>query len=279
VSNVFDVIRKSGTFDFDFGEIPDTQEIKEDRPAAADFVLDAPLMHRSARMVELRVSTATPIFPFEETESPAAEQYRIIRTKILHHPKSPKVLAVSSASSGDGKTVSSINIAAALALKQDTRTLLIDADLRRRSVAGMLGITSSPGLSEVLCNLSDLDTALVQAEQFPNLSILTAGDVQASPAEMLDLNRLRSLLEQAKQRFEYIILDATPVVAVADYELVQMACDGVIVIARPGNTDRTACINLLRTVPKEKLIGVVLNCVQDWWLWKTPRYSYSNKKP
>ncbi len=279
MSNVFDVLRKSGAFDF--GDVPEIQEIERKQPTVPKLFLEGPILLPSVatRVVPLRVSTTTPIFPFEEAESAAAEQYRIIRTKIIHHPRSPKVLAISSASSGDGKTVSSINIAAALALKQDTKVLLIDADLRRRNVAGMLGIASSPGLSEVLCGGYDIESALVQAEQFPNLSILTAGDVQASPAELLDSDHLRALLQSMRQRFQYIILDATPVAAVADYELVQVACDGVIAIARPGHTDRSTCMNLLRTVPKEKLIGVVLNCVEDWWLWKTPQYGYSSKKP
>jgi len=279
VSNVFDVIRKSGAFDF--GEFPETQEVGRELPAVAKLVLEAPVLlpTTASRVLPLRVSTTTPIFPFEDANSVAAEQYRIVRTKILHHPRSPKVIAISSASSGDGKTVTSINIAAALALKQGIKVLLIDADLRRRSVAEMLGIAISPGLSEVLCGLSSIESALVQAEQFPNLSILTAGEVQASPVELLDSDHLRVLLNQMRQQFHYIILDATPVAAVADYELLQMACDGIIAIARPGHTDRSTCMNLFRTVPKEKLIGVVLNCVEDWWLWRTPQYGYSSKKP
>lgn len=277
MSNVFDVIRKSGTFDF--GEISDSENTAEEL-ASPMLILEAPSVLESpaCRIEHLRVSTLTPIFPFEDEESLAAEQYRIIRTKILHHPRSPRILAVSSASSGDGKTVSSINIAASLALKQDLQILLIDTDLRRRSVAEVLGISSSPGLSEVLCGAASLDSALVQTEQFPNLSILTAGDVQASPAELLDSDQLPILMQQVRQRFDYIIMDATPVAAIADYELIQMVCDGVIVIARPGHTDRNMCSTLLRTVPKEKLLGVVLNCVEDWWLWKTAQYGYYKTK-
>lgn len=279
MSNLFDVLKRSGTFDL--GEAPGSQEVLRNEPvAAAKLVLDKPVVLPSpaARVVPLRVSTTTPIFPFEEVESVAAEQYRIVRTKILHHPRTPKVLAVSSASSGDGKTVSSINIAAALALKQDIKVVLVDADLRRRNVAEMLGVVNAPGLSEVLCGLSDLESALVQAEQFPNLSILTAGDLQASPAELLDSEALRKLLDRIRQQFDYVVLDATPVAAVADYELIQLACDGVIAIVRPEHTDRATCLKMLQTVPKEKLIGVVLNCVEDWWLWKTPQYGYSSKK-
>src|SRR5690348_8049622 len=102
-------------------------------PAAAPIVATVaaePQVHAAPaeiRRVDLQVSAFTPVFPFEDEHSHAAEQYRLIRTKILHHPRAPKTLVVSSGSSGDGKTITAINLAASLALKSSTSVLLIDA--------------------------------------------------------------------------------------------------------------------------------------------------------
>jgi Mrp family chromosome partitioning ATPase len=71
-----------------------------------------------------------------------------------------------------------------------------------------------------------------------------------------------------------VIVDATPVAAVADYALVQAACDGVVMVVRQDHTERTPLNNAFRVVPKDKLLGVVLNCVENWFLWKTHGHGY-----
>ncbi|HUQ93581.1 MAG TPA: CpsD/CapB family tyrosine-protein kinase [Bryobacteraceae bacterium] len=227
-----------------------------------------------ARSATLRISALAPIFPFDQQHSAASEQYRIIRTKILHHPNKPRVLVVSSPRSGDGKTITSINLAASLALKPDLSVLLVDADLRRSSVGDLLGIPPGPGLTDLLAGHIAFDEALVRVEQFPNLWVLTGGTRVNNPAELLDSPNWRAVLDHIKSSFDYTILDATPVAAVADYELVQHACDGVLLVARPDHTDRQACAKALATVPKQKLIGAVLNCVEDWFLFNTHGYGY-----
>src|SRR5258708_3621995 len=101
-------------------------------PAAAERVVEAVPQERkppAPRVAALQVSALAPVFPFEDLHSLAAEQYRMIRTKVLHHPRQPRAIVVTSPTSGDGKTVTAINLAAVLALKKDTRGLLVDADL------------------------------------------------------------------------------------------------------------------------------------------------------
>ena len=92
--------------------------------------------------------------------------------------------------------------------------------------------------------------------------------------EFLDSARWRSLVQQMRSRFTNIIFDAPPVESVADYELLQLVCDGVVLVLRPDHSDRRACIDAFNAVPKEKLLGVVLNGVEDCWFWKTPFYGY-----
>lgn len=280
MSKIFDVIKKTDLLDL---EDISTRSVRlEEVPAADRNRRDEPLRNfcppeLPSRVVPLRLSALDPIFPFEEEHSTAAEQYRIIRTRILHHPKKPKILVITSASSGDGKTVTSINLAAALALKRDGPILLIDADLRRPKVAEMLGLPPLPGLSDVLSGRATLDDALVRTKELPNLWILAAGDGMENPAELLDSQRWRSLIDEVRGRFSYVVLDATPVAAVTDYELVQIVSDGVIVVARPDHTERKHCLQAITTVPKEKLLGLVLNCVENWFLWKASTYGYYKK--
>lgn len=222
--------------------------------------------------VSLKVSALSPIFPFTEESRAAAEQYRIIRTKVLHHARHPKVIVVSSSDSGDGKTISSINIASSFALKRDVRIALVDADMRRPQIAKLLGIAESPGLAEVLAGVASLEDAAVTPDEFPNLCILPAGSPSAAQAELLDSPHWRALIEKLRKTFDHVICDAPPMDTVADYDLVQQVSDGVILIARPDHSRRTPCMEALRSVPQEKLIGVVLNCVEDWLFSRTCRY-------
>lgn len=230
-------------------------------------------------VVSLRVSALTPVFPFfEESQSAAAEQYRIIRTKILHSPKRPRFVVVSSPSSGDGKTITSINIAASLSLKENTSVLLVDADLRRPMVAELLGIPNAPGIADVLAGQATLDSAMVHVHEFPNLSILPAGDAHQRATELLHSQRWPGIIEQFRTKFDVVIMDATPVAVVADYELLQHVAEGVIIVVRPDHSDRKACFTALQSVPKEKFIGIVLNCVENWLLSKSYDYGYYGKK-
>jgi protein-tyrosine kinase len=281
MSRIFDVVKKDNIIDF--GEIyqPEAddlngtqQRVKE--PARVGHPTTS--SKNGNRVVRLAASVLAPIFPFDGTHQAAAEQYRIIRTKIWQGDRKPQVVLVSSASSGDGKTVTSINIAASLALKEESRVLLVDGDLRHPRVSEALGIPLGRGLSEVLAGTISLESALVEAEQFPNLFILPAGNPDGSAAELLDCPRGPGLIEEIRSRFGNVIVDAPPIATVADYELLQLVCDGVVVVGRPDHSDRRAFFNALETVPKEKLLGVVLNCVEEWWLWRTPAYGYYGKQ-
>jgi capsular exopolysaccharide synthesis family protein len=224
------------------------------------------------RVLPIRLSADSPLIPFEKGQASAGEQYRIIRTKIVQHPISPRVMAVSSADPGDGKTVSSINAAAALALKSEVNVLLADADLRRGQIANLLGLPQAPGLTEVLMGTCSLEQAVIQVEQYPNLYVLTTGNRLANPTELLDSPQWRALAKEFRKQFDYSILDTPPIGRVADYDLIQAVSDGVLLVARPDYTNRSRCLNALETIPPGKLIGVILNCVEDWFLGKSSSY-------
>jgi capsular exopolysaccharide synthesis family protein len=218
------------------------------------------------RTLSLQVQSHAPILIFDQPKSRAGEQYRILRTKILHHPTNPRLLLVSSPGPGDGKTVTAINLAGALSLKAESKVLLIDSDFRRSNVHRGLGLPNTVGLSDVLAGTASVEDAVIRTQQYPNLFVMTAGTGKRNPSELLDSAVWRALVERLRKEFQYIILDSPPIAAVADYLLLQEACDGVLVVVRPDHTNRKMCKSTLETVPAEKMMGVVMNCVEEWIL-------------
>jgi capsular exopolysaccharide synthesis family protein len=216
------------------------------------------------RTVRLDFDAIAPLFPFRGGEFGASEQYRIARTKLLHHPLQPKMILVSSPCQGDGKTLTAINMAGALSLKPDVNVILIDADLRRASVASSLKIPEEPGLADVLSGRCELEQAIVRVEQFPNLYLLPAGNVNRNPAELWDSAKWQQIATKLRMTFRFCIMDGVPIAAVADYDLVQSVAEGVLMVIRPDHTNRTLCMRALEIIPKEKQLGVILNCVENW---------------
>ena len=104
----------------------------------------------------------------------------------------------------------------------------------------------------------------MHAQDFPNLFVLSAGAAVDNPVELLDSAAWQGLCVKLRGLFRYVILDSPPVGAVADYDLIQAVCDGVIVVVRPDHTDRRLCQKALDNIPKAKFLGVLLNCVPDW---------------
>ncbi len=281
MGKIFEALDKTGLA----GEI--LQDLGEPNDAATDTGVTpaAPVLPKVAtssenttaskaaqyRVVSLHVNGRSPVLPFEEA-SQASEQYRILRTKILQHPRYPRTILVSSALPRDGKSITALNLAGALSLKEDSRVLLIDADFRHPSIWRQLGVDEKPGFAEVIEGTNRLEDAIIQTKEYPNLFVLPAGKPEANPSELLDSDYFNALFGRLKHMFKYLIIDSPPIAAVADYDLLMAVCDGVIVVIRPDHTSRQACKQALESVPKEKSLGVVMNCVPEWFLGKSYGY-------
>jgi protein-tyrosine kinase len=226
------------------------------------------------RTLPVRILMDAPVFPFQAGHSREGEQYRIARTKIIQHPGQPRLIVISSPGSGDGKTVTAINLAGALALKNDAQVMLVEGDMRRPSMASLLGLPAQPGLSEYLAGNCSLDEVITRIEQFPNLCFVPAGRNAANPTELLDSPRWSTACDEFRERSRFVIFDAPPMGTVADYDLIEANCDGVILVVRPDITDRKQCLDSLASMSKGKLIGVLMNCVSDWFLSRTKGYDY-----
>jgi len=282
MSRIFEALRKT---EGQLGEVAKAVLADEALPARAAHpaaapespstpVEDPPAVPGDVRSETIELRPDSPMLPFDGSDERAAEQYRIIRTKIQNHPSHPRVLLVSSPMPGDGKTISAVNLAASLSLQEDLRVLLLDCDFRRSTATSLLGLTGTPGLVQVLRNEASVESSLVRIAQFPNLYVLPPGAAWAGAAELLATARWQSLLETFRSEFGFVVIDAPPVGTVAEYELLQLACDGIILVARQDHTNRQLWRRALETVPKTKHLGVILNCAEPWFLWKTHSYYY-----
>lgn len=192
-----------------------------------------------------------------------AEQYRALRHLIEQLSKTAdlSVVAVSSPATGDGKTTTVINLAGALAQSPEARVLLIDADLRRSSVADQLGLgdRGSPGLVDVVLDPTlGLDDVVRPCEPF-NFSVVTAGRHSSAHYELLKSPRLGDLLQEARGRYHHILLDTPPLVAFPDCRVIGRWVDGFLVVVSAHRTPRKLVEEALNVVDSAKLVGLVFN--------------------
>ena len=195
-----------------------------------------------------------------------AEQYRALRHVIEHQRAATglTVVAVTSPAVGDGKTTTAINLAGALAQAQGGRVLLVDADLRRPSIAEHLGLAGPhrpdlPGLVDALVGGPVRFEEIGQTYEEFNLTVVTAGGVPHAPYEVLQSPRFAAILEDARQRYDYVILDTPPLVAVPDSRVIMKAVDGVLLVVSAHQTPRRLLEEALGLVDPAKLLGLVFN--------------------
>jgi len=196
-----------------------------------------------------------------------AEQYRALRHVVeqRHKNQNLSVIAVSSPGVGDGKTTTSINLAGALAQGAENSVLLVEADLRRPSIGSMLGFNGSRtlGLVDAILDPSLTLESIVQARPPFNLSVVLAGQVPASPYEVLKSPRLGALLDEARAQYDFIVMDTPPLALVQDCRVVARWVDGVVVVVAAHQTPRTLLENALDVVDPTKLVGIVFNGFDD----------------
>lgn len=211
---------------------------------------------RPGRMEERLVALRDP-HSFE------AEQYRALRHLLeqMHKSGAGSVIAVSSPGPGDGKTVTAINLAASLAEAPEARVLLVDADLRRSSVTGYLGLgdAAGPGLVGAITQPRLALAELVRRSATFGFALLPAGRCLAIPYDVLNAPRLGELLEEARQRYDYVVLDTPPVVPVPDCRVITRWVDGVLIVVAAHTTSRKLVEETLELIDPDKVIGLVFN--------------------
>lgn len=175
---------------------------------------------------------------FEGNSSSAAESFRKLRTNLqfVNVDNPPRVIVVTSASPGEGKSTTAINIALALA-EAEHKVVLVDGDLRRPSIHKCLELAGSAGFSTVLSGAATLPEVL-QETKFPNLTVLASGACPSNPSELLGSRAAKNVLNELRQRFDFIIVDSSPLLAVTDGSILSANSDGALVTCRYGRTKR-----------------------------------------
>lgn len=204
------------------------------------------------------------LVPALAPDSPVAEQYRGLRTRIAQgeNGRQYRALIVTSPGTGDGKTITALNLALTMAQEFHRRVLLVDADLRKGRLHQLLGLPASPGLSEVLAGEATLEEALVSIPAF-HLTVLPAGGPTGLPVEMLGSSEMRRTLDLLRTQYDRIVLDTPPAVSVADVEVLAPMADGVLMVIRAGRTRRPDIDRALQEVHSAPVLGLVLNDVED----------------
>jgi len=192
-----------------------------------------------------------------------AEQYRTLSQVLETRRKSSgqRVVAVSSAGIGDGKTTTTLNLAGALAQSRDTRVLVIDADLRCPAVASQLrlGGPARPGLAGAIRGEAGSLSAAVHRLPRWNLSVLATGKAEDSPYELLKSDAFGRLIEDARREFEFVLVDCPPLLAVPDCRVIEPAVDGFLLVVSADTTPRKLVGEALNVLPPEKVVGIILN--------------------
>jgi protein-tyrosine kinase len=193
--------------------------------------------------------------------SSAGEQYRLLRTRLegRDHGRRTQLVLVTSPGPGDGKTTTSANLAFTMGQDLNHTVVLVEADLRRPTLATLCGLQADRGLADVLIGAADLDEVLVHLPE-QNLFVLPAGQVTAGSTELLGSSMMIRLLDALRGRFDRIVIDSPPV-TIADTHVLARLADGVLIVVRAGVTSRPALEHTLEGVERERILGIVLNDV------------------
>ena len=205
------------------------------------------------------------------------EEYRSLRTNVLHKSQREKLQAivVASVNPSEGKSVTALNLAWLLAQTDGVKALIIDSDLRMPSLTDYLGIETDKGLSHVLAGTAKFSESIVRLEP-AGLHLLAGGEARSDVAELISGPKFKEILRQAREMFDYIIIDAPPLGVFTDATVLINQADGAMLVVRANHTRYSAIERLLEPLPKERLMGVVLNQAEAMLDEEFYNYGYYN---
>lgn len=212
-----------------------------------------------------------------EPNSLAAENFRVVisRLKQVRQRRTLKTLLVTSAVGGDGKSMTSSNLAITLAMHGE-KTLLIDGDLHRSTIARSFRVAQSEGFAEWHSGNGRIIRLLQRAESLP-LWFLPGGVCRSQPVALIQSEKTAELLRQLSNWFSWIVIDSPPIVPLADSNVWATMSDGIFVVARQGLTPRKPFQKAVASLDRSKLLGIILNDAES----REERYYqsyYSSKK-
>jgi capsular exopolysaccharide synthesis family protein len=221
-------------------------------PVSTEDVERCPVLSVSIREESRLISVA-------EEGSLGAEKFRFlaVRLRQLRQNRPLKKVLITSTIPQEGKSTIAANLACTFARRKQQKTLLLEGDLRRPTLASQFGIGKHPGLCEWLCGQSE--NINIYKLQSLGLWILPAGAAPQNPLELMQSGKLSILMEQLESWFDWIVIDSPPVLPLADASLWSRLADGIVLVTRKGTTEKQQLQRGLDAIDKSKLLGALVN--------------------
>ena len=275
---------KSSAFTAHTANASDGMALPE-RPAsrAVGATLNAVRPARASGLVSYDVD-ATRVEPhlvaITQPRSAYCEQFRSLRTRVLQAGEREQMhtFVITSAGMGEGKTLTALNLAWLLAQTEGVRALLIDSDLRQPCATEYLSIDAPRGLSEVLGGELSLREAVVRLDP-AGLYLLPGGSARDDCAELLSGPTYAGVIAEARRLFDFIIIDAPPLGIFTDANVLINRADGALLVVRAGKTRYALVDKLLAQLPRERMLGVVLNRADEELESNSYYYQQRNYRP
>lgn len=229
------------------------------------FVLDAPRKGKATegKMISLASHQKQSSAPAIQRNASVIEAFRSLRTSILLSANPvPKVLLITSALPGEGKTSTTVNLAATLA-SLGNKVLILDCDMRRPACHRSTGVENKPGFVQCLTGHVELTAAILPVPGVANLSLIPCGPIPPNPAEVLSSPLAAELLRRLRAEFEYVLVDSPPLLSVADSRILSTLTDAVVLVVRAYSTpyDVVRRARALLYGAGARILGIALNDV------------------
>jgi capsular exopolysaccharide synthesis family protein len=214
-------------------------------------------------------------------KSPISEAYRSLRTNIqfANLDNNMKTILVTSATPGEGKTSTLLNLSVAMA-QNDKKVIVIDCDMRKPRIHKALKISNNSGLAEFLMKGDDISTFIHRIDSL-NIDVMTSGKIPSNPSELLHSNVMKEMVEALKYKYDYVFFDSPPVVPVTDAVVMSSYIEGAILVVESGGAE----IDLVKKAKESlvasgiEILGVVLNRIpmDDPKAYQSYYYYYSEE--
>lgn len=211
-----------------------------------------------------------------------AEQIRKLRTFIFHMPDktTPRVIMITSALPGEGKSLIAANLAISIAKGDEQYVLLVECDLRKPSLHNLFKYPPSKGISEIIQGTARIEDCFIKTP-IDKLTILPAAlEAPANPSELLESKRMSSLIKELSERYtdRFLIIDTSPIQATVDPKILADQVEAIVMVTRYRYTKEADFRMAMESLPKNKVIGTVLNALDELPAkkYKYRKYNYHN---
>ena len=244
-------------------------------------ILDATAVRARKQFREFTVvpETVNPhLVAITRPQSAYCEEYRSLRTHVLHKSQEQHLQSIVIASVGpaEGKSVTALNLAWLLAQTEGVTSLIIDSDLRMPSLAQYLGMETSIGLSDVLDGTARLEDVIIELKP-AGLYMMPGGHARGDVAELISGSNFKEILRKAREMFDYVIIDAPPLAIFTDAAVLINHADGALLVVKANQTRYKDIDRVINSLPRKRLLGTILNQAEDS-LMTGGYYGYSDYK-